>query len=468
MSDPLSVAAGVVGVITAAAQISSLLIKFTRSTITAPQQAKVVLTEVSDIGVILLQLQPFLLGQDLPDRSRTSLLKVEKVVTIVSGCVLTFSELEKLLDELKTENMDILNRLNWVRKESAITSLIQRLQSHKTSLSLVLGILNGFVLICRLYFACMLIFRRHTIAEAKDSVDRLHALVESCYTEMSTRIKALEALSMQQDDTHWLSKDDTESLATIHAHRPDVNSENIMASELGDFNFSDELQRSRVYRRNQAFCTSVISVLTNSVWSLGWSFFSDLSMAEVSNFSVINLAITKGEVFNSGRSLQTWSARPNGEVANDDYIDEDVTQLYKDASGTFLVSKSLVEAQGHRPASVQIQKRNPFRARSPLPRSQPLGRDNIHPQWKEHNKDKKRTRSAKHLDLPSGPSLEDPLNALPPSKAQAPFFTQFNQKVEDEVAYPCKGCGEVSLCHTTFQLIRPLPQIGVLMISTLT
>ena len=111
MADPLSIPAGVIDVVTAAAQISSLLTKFTRSTIAAPQQARVVLAEVNDIRVILSELQSFLLGLDSPNSSRTSLLKVEKVVTIVSDCVLTFSELERLLDELKTEGMDVLDCL---------------------------------------------------------------------------------------------------------------------------------------------------------------------------------------------------------------------------------------------------------------------------------------------------------------------------------------------------------------------
>ena len=145
MADPLNIAAGVIGVVTAAAQISSILIKFTKSTISAPQQAQVVLIEVSDISGILSVLQSFLLGPNSPSKSRTSLLKVEKLVAIVSGCVLTFTELEKLIDEMKTGDMDILDRLKWVRKESAIVDLIRRLQNHKASLSLVLNILNGFV-----------------------------------------------------------------------------------------------------------------------------------------------------------------------------------------------------------------------------------------------------------------------------------------------------------------------------------
>ena len=144
MSDPLSIAAGVVGIVTAAAQISALLTRLTKSTIAAPRQAQVILTEVSDIAGILSHLESFLFGLDAPERSITSLLKVEKVVTIISSCVLTFSELERMLDEMKTGEMDILDRLRWARKGSAILGLIERLQKHKASLSLVLNILNGF------------------------------------------------------------------------------------------------------------------------------------------------------------------------------------------------------------------------------------------------------------------------------------------------------------------------------------
>ena len=360
MTDPLSVAAGVTGVVIAAAQISSLLFKFTNSTIAAPKQAQVVLTEVRDIGGILSNLQSFLIGQDLPDRSRTSLLKVEKVVTIVSGCVITFSELEKLLDELKMGHLDIMDRLKWARKESAITGLIQRLQNHKTSLSLVLGVLNGFVLIClNLLSACMLISWRQTIAEAKDSVDRLHALVEKCYKDMSSRVQALEVLYLQNDNASQMSEEDTESLETIRAHQPDARSEDIMEIEIEttEFGFLHELQKSRVYRRNQAFRESVISALTDGVYSLGWSFFSDLSLAEVSNISVINLAITEGEVFNPGRSLQTWSAQPNEMIKtyNDDYVDGQLTQLKRVARKAGQVSTSIATDQGRPPASTHIQ-----------------------------------------------------------------------------------------------------------------
>lgn len=143
MADPLSLAAGVVGILTAAAQISSLLIDFTRSSKDAPQAARAVLTEVNDISSTLAHLQSFLLGDEYSDRSRTQLLQVDQVVTVMGGCVMTFSELEKLLDELKAEGMGILDRAHWARKEKAISNLVQRLQNHKGSLSLILHVLNG-------------------------------------------------------------------------------------------------------------------------------------------------------------------------------------------------------------------------------------------------------------------------------------------------------------------------------------
>ena len=56
-SDSLSVVAGVVRILTAAAKISIVLIKFSRTIKDAPQQANVVVTGISDMSVVLSQLQ---------------------------------------------------------------------------------------------------------------------------------------------------------------------------------------------------------------------------------------------------------------------------------------------------------------------------------------------------------------------------------------------------------------------------
>lgn len=143
MADPISVAAGVIGIVTAAMQVSNLLIDFTRRTKHAPVLANIVLTEVDDIYAIMKQLQPFLLGLEIPDQSRTSLLQVDSVVAVLTSCVATFSELKELTDQLKARDLGFLERSKWVFKESAISGLVSRLQANKLSLSLMLNIVNG-------------------------------------------------------------------------------------------------------------------------------------------------------------------------------------------------------------------------------------------------------------------------------------------------------------------------------------
>ena len=144
MAEPLSIAAGIVGIFSAAAQITSLLIDFTESAKKAPESARSVLIEVNDVSGILSHLQFFLLDSKFSDRSRTQLVQIDQVALIMSGCVLTFSELEKLLDNIKADGMGILQRAHWARREKAVLNLVQSLQNHKASLSLILNVLNGY------------------------------------------------------------------------------------------------------------------------------------------------------------------------------------------------------------------------------------------------------------------------------------------------------------------------------------
>ena len=178
---------------------------------------------------------------------------------------------------------------------------------------------------------------RNTLAEAKDSVDRLYALVERCYQDMSSRVQALETRELQRmhDESLTTPGDDAASIVTTIENAPrqggttatDGNeepfdlAEGLRRSQVYNptgahqayvaFNFTEDLQKSWVYRRNGAFRVSTCSQLTTGACSTTWSCLSDLSMAEVSNISVINLAISVDEVNNPQRSSQTWS---NGNV----------------------------------------------------------------------------------------------------------------------------------------------------------
>ena len=139
--DPLSISASIIGITTAAFQVSRLLKPFIDGTIGAPNSARNVLVEVTGIHACLHHLQGFLIGNEEACKSRRSLIMVEQVIIVFTDCVSIFSELEQTLESLKTgEHMRLIDRVKWESKESAIFKLIARLQASKASLNFMLTI----------------------------------------------------------------------------------------------------------------------------------------------------------------------------------------------------------------------------------------------------------------------------------------------------------------------------------------
>ena len=306
----------------------------------------------------------------------------------------------------------------------------------------------------------MLIFQRHTVAEAKDSVERLHTFVEKCYKDISARIQALEVPELRdRGEAESRLGDDIESLATIHAYPSASRDSEVVENEAVLFDFSDDLQRSRVYRRNQAFRRSVISALTDSVYSVGWSFFSDLSMAEVSNISAINLAITEGEAFNPRRSSQTWSAQPDqmastGHFAGS-YGGGKRTQMNHAVRKAVPADASPI-TQGLWPESTPEWQPSLSQARplsTLLASPQNLCSCDSGPSlWqKDQSLERNRAGNADTPDPKFSSPLADPLDPPWPSQLQ-PTSSQRHELENDEIFYPCKGCGEILEERKSFKL----------------
>lgn len=146
--DPLSVAASVAGLLMAGAQISSTLQNFISAPSSAPSFAQNIRDELHDFGVVLSHLQLFLLGSVSPSHSGASVIDVDQLKITLTGCVFTFSELEKEVYNLGARDnarMGVRDRFRWAWSEPTIVQLIQRIQNHKLSLTLMLTILRGYV-----------------------------------------------------------------------------------------------------------------------------------------------------------------------------------------------------------------------------------------------------------------------------------------------------------------------------------
>ncbi|KAF8246608.1 hypothetical protein K440DRAFT_631159, partial [Wilcoxina mikolae CBS 423.85] len=142
MMDPLSVAASIAGLASAAAQITTTL----SSLADAPRLARSVVGETKALTVIFSQLNGFLRGTMYPKRERMSMTTVEQFVAILTHCVLTFAELEEELDGLGFEDhsdgMKMWDRVRWAAKQDTLREILADLQQQKSSLNLLIGIWN--------------------------------------------------------------------------------------------------------------------------------------------------------------------------------------------------------------------------------------------------------------------------------------------------------------------------------------
>lgn len=102
------------------------------------------LAEVNGLSAVLGRLQTYLIGVASPSKSRASLILVEQVILTLAGCVTTFSELEDLLGTSDHNDMAALDRMKRAMKESKVSDIQGRLQSNKSSLTLLLTILQWF------------------------------------------------------------------------------------------------------------------------------------------------------------------------------------------------------------------------------------------------------------------------------------------------------------------------------------
>lgn len=308
MADPLSIAASIAGLISITVETAKFLAPYVSAAKETPQIAAHVFSEVQSIEVILQGLQSLTANFASIKAQHAALIGVSQVVTILTDGVLLFSELQNELDSLPAkdeadEGVSLWSRLQWARKESSLNALIVRLQSFKSSTTLILMILKRY----SISHPVVIIL----LTPASDS-DRLAAVHQE---ELSNNIKAL------LDTNHSLSqrlmgvedaleaqtiRTNCNSLLTLPgrhdpsdlAYTPLSSTGTDIDSNLLKFDFEDDLESSRVYRRTKrdtvdfSFCSSILR-------SNSWSVFSGLSLSDVSCLSVIALPVYSDDIINA-------------------------------------------------------------------------------------------------------------------------------------------------------------------------
>jgi hypothetical protein len=137
----MEAAASIIGLVAIGLKVYVTLEGFVSTCKDAPEIAKVTRDEVRDFWYALHRLRPFVertaditpLGAAATDAPQLSL--------TLGSCMITFSEVEKLLDRLLPKaEMNYIGRIRWTVSGAGLTQLIKRIQQHKNTLNLLLTI----------------------------------------------------------------------------------------------------------------------------------------------------------------------------------------------------------------------------------------------------------------------------------------------------------------------------------------
>ena len=162
----------------------------------------------------------------------------------------------------------------------------------------------GMLLLCT--YELMLIHTRHSLSKVEQSVEALKDSMEMFYKDMSSRLTLVDS-SRSTFYTNSLaagsrpSLDGAESINTIKGglkHRQfdmeELEEEGIMTEW---YEFDRDLKESRVYRKID-FHNPGSAMSIDEKHSTSWSHLSGLSLADVSQISVISLLVTYKELHN--------------------------------------------------------------------------------------------------------------------------------------------------------------------------
>jgi hypothetical protein len=143
--DPLSITASIAGLLGISGKIYSILSEFVSNVKDAPRSVQTAMFAVEEMRLALISVEKLILDVPSVPRKRKALVEVDHLVITLTESVITFSDLEALVSPFVTDSVidtSAWKRLKWAWKEEKVSLSIQRLESHKSSIIMMLSILQ--------------------------------------------------------------------------------------------------------------------------------------------------------------------------------------------------------------------------------------------------------------------------------------------------------------------------------------
>jgi len=152
MSDPLSIAASVTGLITISAQIVAIAKELFGKVKDAPETMMRVKEEVESMEPIFHQVQLLLNGSGSLNRGNLTMIPIQNFMATLTGCVIVYTRLEEKVNGVcgfsdHTSSWKragvVVDRVKWgLWRHEDVLVIIEELQRHKLSLNIMLTILS--------------------------------------------------------------------------------------------------------------------------------------------------------------------------------------------------------------------------------------------------------------------------------------------------------------------------------------
>jgi len=144
MAAALGIAASMAGLLSVAVKVGTVITSFISSVDDVPESARTALTAVEGMRLTLTSVKQMTDNQFQVPPGRKEMIHVRHLVVILREVILAFSDLEAIIVPLGGfgEGISVWDTMKWLLEEKNISRAVQRLVSHKTSLSLMLNILQ--------------------------------------------------------------------------------------------------------------------------------------------------------------------------------------------------------------------------------------------------------------------------------------------------------------------------------------
>lgn len=146
MADPLSIAASVAGLLSVSVKVGAIITSFISSVNDVPDSARAALSTVQGMRLTLTSVRHLIDTLSQLPKERKAMIHVRHLVVVFREAILSFSELEAIVvpPARSSENASAWDTVKWLLEEKNIVRAVQRLESHRASLSSMLNILQWY------------------------------------------------------------------------------------------------------------------------------------------------------------------------------------------------------------------------------------------------------------------------------------------------------------------------------------